>query len=573
MNVGEYLKSNFPGGVQSYKEVTSNGQIKGYYVRGNNGDEMYLPANTSGNTGMLSYIPGSGGSGNDAAKIREQINNNPPDYPITIAASCSDKNNCIETGYQLAQGANMNVTNNVTVCFSASGYLGITRTESFEDRHPDVVSTVISCEPYNTGAYKYTDPNNTDGLSNSNSQILFVGPSTGFHVNLENEIKNMTNAGLNAYFLETAYTGNSGSVHIRTNADILTNGIIEYLLGYTDDFNRNPGEGSYSPNYKLVKFNETTGSYEEMSYEELAATVKAIKIPDIEKLTSVDSFKIETKVSPVHNKYETLKSLNRKEVTGSVMKTNYVYANDKMNNLRDLIQATSFINNFNNQTFRSSEGIPGCIAGYLNAYYDIVGSLLNSLSLETDSVLSYTQAVVDLDNDLAASLTPGEIVQNSNVDGMIAIGLENTEDNKTQQENSTNNNNNQVPSYQNPSSSNGGNNGGGTPSYTPTVPLPTVEEQQEPTPDYVYDFDGYQGLIYMEEGKISEIKFRYTYNSIEEAQKELETIKEVYKEKEFIKEVLQDGFYIDAIFHEDYYKEKTYEEIVKEYFEGGELHG
>lgn len=549
MNIGEYLQANFPGGVKEYKEITSNGALKGYYVRGNNGDEMYLPTSTTGNVGMLSYIPGSGGSGTDAARIREQIEQNPPSYPITIAASCSDHNNCIEVGYSLAQGANMNVTNNVTVCFSASGFLGISRTEDFEDNHPDVSSTVISCEPYNTGYFKYSDETKTDGFRNSNSQILFVAPKSGFHVNLESEIKNMTGYGLNAYFLETAYSGSSGNVHIRTNADILTNGIIDYLLGYSSDFNTNPGNGEYSPNYRLVKFNPTTSTYEEMTYDELASTVKVIRIPNIEKLTAIDSFNIETVVSPVQEKYKTLKTLGRKDVKGTVMKTNYVFASNKMNDLRSLVEQTSFISSLSNQTFRSSDGIPGCITAAINAYYDIVGSLLSSLSLETDSILSYTQAVVDMDQDLANSVPTGQIVADSEQKQKIPIGLEQKE------EKPVNNN-----------SSGGG--------YIPTpTPIQQEEEEVEKEPDYRYDFDGYQGLIYLENGKVSEIKFRYTYDTEEQAKKELEQIKELYKEKDYIEEVIQKKTYVDVIFKEESYKEKTLEEIIKEYFEGGKYHG
>ena len=557
MNIGEYLQENFPGGVKKYEEIVVDGSIRGYYVRGNNGDEVYLPANVSGNVGMLSYIPGSGGSGNDAARIRDRIHNDPPEYPITIAASCSDHQNCIEVGYNLAQGANMNVTDNVTVCFSASGFLGITRTENFEDRHPDVTSTIISCEPYGAGTYASGKVENVDGMSNS--QIIFVAPRAGFHINLQNEIKKMTYDGLNAYFLGTGYQNSPSSVHIMTNADVLTSGMIDYLLGYSDTFNSEPGNGRYTPNYQLVKYNAETGEYEGMEYDDLASTIRAIRIPDINKLKAVDSFNFETKISPVHSKYQGLSNLERKGLSATTMKTSYTYATNEMNNIRDLVKSASFVNSFNNTTFRSGSGIPGCIGAYLNAYYDIVGSLLNSIAIETDSVISYTDAVVQLDNDLANSLSGGQIVQDSEVKGYIPIGLPEEKEEKKQDATG-------VP--RDGSSGGGGYSGGG--SYIPTIePDPITVDK----PDYVYDFDGYQGLIYMDGNKIDKISYRYTYASEQEATNNISKVKDLYKEKEFIKEVVQTGNYLDAVFKEEFYKDKTKDEIVEQYFKGGKLNG
>ncbi|MBP5679198.1 MAG: hypothetical protein J6X28_05205 [Bacilli bacterium] len=474
MNVGQYLQENFPGGVSQYKEITVNGEVKGYYVRGKNGDEMYLPANVSGNVGMFSYLPGAGGSRNDAARIRDWINSdNPPSFPVTIAAECSDKHNCIEVGYQVAKGANMNVTNNVTVCFSASGYLGISRTNTFEENHPDVVSTVISCEPYNEHIYNYKK-NGAQGLIDSGSQVIFVAPSR-FHINMKDEIKGMTEAGINAYFLQTAYSG-GGSVHIMTNRDIISSGIIDYLLGYSDDFNKEPGS---NPHYQLMKFNSELKDYENVNYDELANNVVAVKIPKKEELNVVDAFDIQTKESPVHGKYSGLKSIEPVQVTGAVMKTNYTYANEEMNKIRSLVKSSNFVDSFKNLTFRSIAGIPGCISGYLNQYYDIVGSLLNSLTLETDSILSYTQAVVDLDNDLANSKPAGTIVQDSELKGYIPIGLPEEEDEKEKDDKKEEEGKDKSPSPSPTPKSPGGGGGG---SRQPTTTQPETGTKPDTTP-------------------------------------------------------------------------------------------
>lgn len=555
MDYTEYLQNNFK--ASKVEQIVVNGEVKGYYARSSNGDEIYLPANTTGSVGMLSYIPGAGGSGNDAAKLRTIIHNNPPSYPITIAYKCSDNHNCIETGYNLAKGVGMDVTQNVTVCFSASGYLGIQRTEAFEDNHPDITSTVVSCEPYNESAYSYKNESNTDGLRNSNSKIIFVAPQR-FHLNMQDEVKKMTESGLDASFLKTAYSGNSGSVHIATNADVLTSGMVDYLLGYADDFNKEPGNGKYSPNYELMKYNPQTGQYEAMSYDELVNSVVGIRIPDLDKLKQVDAFNITTKDSPVKLKYQGLSSVSSKTLTGTTMKTEYTYSADQMNNIREFVSSSSFVSNFKNLNFRSGSGIPGIIGAYLNAYYDIVGSLLNSISLETDSVFSYTQAVVDLDNDLTSTVK-GQIVQDGDLKGYIKVGLEEYQEKPKEEEQQ------QKPKDETPKPPGGG--------YTPTPPVQEPETPSEKEPTYRYKFDGYEGLIYTEGNKITEIKFRYTYASEAAAKEKVDSIKKVYEGKEFIKEIVQTGQYVDAVFKEESYKDKSYEEIVKEYFQGGKLNG
>ena len=122
MDIGQYLRQNYPH-VQSVEPVTVNGEVKGYYAKGDYAwDQIYIPVSAlnSSNVGMVSYLPGSGGSGNDAAQLRNRIQSNPPDYIITIAAECSDHHNAIQTGYDMAKGLGINVTNNVTVCHTST---------------------------------------------------------------------------------------------------------------------------------------------------------------------------------------------------------------------------------------------------------------------------------------------------------------------------------------------------------------------------------------------------------------------------------------------------------------------
>lgn len=531
------LMNNYPGGVKSYNEVyDSNGNLAGYYCRSNNLDEIYIPANTTGNVGMVSYIPGSGGSGNDAKMLRELINSgNPPDYVITIAASCSDHNNCMENGLRMAQAADLNVTDNVTVCFSASGFLGVDRTNSFSANHPDIQSTVISCEPYNTS---YLKMDRIQGLVDGNVPVVFVAPDSGFHINMLNKIEELKKHGINAYLLETDYGSNA---HIATNRDILTNGILEYILGERDDFDITRAGG-----YDFLTYDPESGKVVYANYEDLAnSKIGAVRIPNIDKIKSVDSFNITEEISPISTKYANLgnkKDIHLVSKSGSLLASNYTYANTSIDNIRSYIKNTA--SNFSTFNFRSTSGIPGCLSGYLNKYFDYINSLLSSLSAETESVMSYAQAVVDYDEELKQGLNIGSIVRTGDID-YIKYGLSENSNDKNKRGGST------------PTGHAGG--GGNQPS--------------DKLPEYVYEFDGYNGIITMDGDKIKEIKFEYTYKNKVEANNNLPVIKEKYSRARYVETIKVVENTIDVVFKEETFKDLTYKQVVDKYFKGGKLRG
>ena len=165
---------------------------------------------------------------------------------------------------------------------------------------------------------------------------------------------------------------------------------------------------------------------------------------------------------------------------------------------------------------------------------------------------------MDLDNDLTSTVK-GQIVQDGDLKGYIKVGLEEYQEKPKEEEQQ------QKPKDETPKPPGGG--------YTPTPPVQEPETPAEKEPTYRYKFDGYEGLIYTEGNKITEIKFRYTYTSEAAAKEKVDSIKKVYEGKEFIKEIVQTGQYVDAVFKEESYKDKSYEEIVKEYFQGGKLNG
>ena len=426
MNIGEYLKKNYPG-VKSVKQVVVGGKVKGYFATSSNSNQIYIPVSAlnSKSVSMFSYIPGAGGSGPDAATLRERINRNPPDYIVTISGGAGDRSNCIGTGYSMAKGLDMNVKQMVTVCYSLSGYIGIDHTADFLKNHPEIASTVISCEPYPYNNHNVYQGNSTriNALKNSGSKLIFITPQS-FHINMKDELQSLNNKGIDAYWLQTHYTTSDN--HWATNWDVLNSGMIEFILGEKADFNKNPNP-HYKTGYKLIGVDEKTGRLIYAKYDDLVQNgIGVIEIPDISKLMSSDTSKAKTKVSPAQKKYASLKDLTDKTITskdGKPISSEFEYVEDTMNALKQQIKASSFLGSLHNIKCKDSNGIPGCIMEYVNRYFDVVGCLLNDLAMESDAYISYGQAVVDMDFDIKSGTeTLGKIYEEDNSSKYIALG-------------------------------------------------------------------------------------------------------------------------------------------------------
>ena len=499
MNIGNYLKKNFPG-VNSVKKVAVNGKVKGYYARSSNGNEIYIPVSAlkSNNVAMLSYIPGSGGSGNDAASLRSRIKNNPPNYIVTISAGAGDRNYCTQTGYNMAKGLNMKVRRSVTVCYSLSGYIGIDHTADFLKKHPEIQSAVISCEPYPYGIHSVYqgDSAKIAAMKKSGTKLIFVTPQS-FHINMKDEINSLNRRGLDAYWLQTHYTTDDN--HYAVNWDVLNSGMIEYIFGDRDNFNKNPNS-NYKTGYRLVGYDKKTGKLVYVDYDQLReAGMDVVAIPDPKAITAGDKSKAKTKVSPAEKKYASLKEIEDRQITskdGSPVSSEYTYVADTMNNLKHLVKNTSFINGLQNIKCKDPDGIPGCIMGYVNQFFDIVGCLINDLALEADAITSYGQALVDMDFDMKGGAeTLGQIIEEDNSSKYISIGgleafEEPDEDEEEEEENFDNPEEEEEPDEYDgdPYYSSPGDSGySSSPGATTTTETPTATEPEEDSDDENFD--------------------------------------------------------------------------------------
>ena len=322
----------------------------------------------------------------------------------------------------------------------------------------------------------------------------------------------------------------------------------------------------------------------------------------------VDDFEIKEYPVECLSKYEALKnietglSINFGTLSDTVLSSDMIYVTSAMSSLRTQIKNSNFLNG-KTLGFRSSTGIPGCITGYINAYYDIMGQLMDSLVRQTESVMSVGQAIVDM--NIAMEKKAEELEEAPGV--IEEVGAPPTlisEEEEKEEEPPVKETPNTPPIVNPPKEDPVVPPVKETPNTPPIIippikeepepvsppvketpepepteePVPTKEPEvtQEPTPSEEEAIlpelvvgereDGSKILIEMREGKVTEVKYTYEYGSIEEAESALESIKEKYKELEYIKEIKVNNTNIDIIFKEESYIDLDMDSILNKYF-------
>ncbi len=546
---------------QTYSKVErlNNG---GYYCYDSNGDRLYVPANYTGSIGMMSYIPGAGGSWpNDAKQLDILIHsNNPPEYIISIAAACSDRNNSLATSYNRLASQGISINSVAEMTFSASSGVGFDRLNSFIAAHPEI-DCVMVC---NNGVKSNVD----NIIRNASKYKALIDSGTPIMLNdpysmsgMEKRTIGAKNAGFNFFWLKS-----KSSDHCAFNADIINNRFVDYLLGYRDDFGNTDVSGRRNIDYQLVALDPTTGGLKVFGFDEVTIDALAkIKIPNLDKILAYDKFDIQDKTIP---KTETTGPLS--ELSNILVKSNtgyisssYYYVYEKMSELRNQIKGSGYLSGLKNTTFRSDTGIPGCIAKYVNAYFDIVSTLLTNLSLESESVISYAQAMVDMDDDMEAGASNlGTVVQLEYAGEKptstyvhketndIYDGSKKDADAGNNAGNDNNNNNYNSGGYTDPGSSGGGS----------APKLMTYEFE-----------DGHRALIKYNGDQIEEFKYMYVFKSELDAKNAYSLFKDAYKDDEMIDKLSVEGTKVYILLKLDKVKLMSVDDIKDKLLKGAKL--
>ena len=553
MNIEAYLRSTYsrveelPGGGW----FATNG--------GNDYNAVYVPKNYNGSMGMVSYYPGSGGSNPDANQWKNLIyGNNPPEYIITISSESSDRANMMGRTYDALTSAGVKITDVVAMTFSASGGTGYDRVEQFLASHnnSNVNFTIINNNVYNCDGNRSGSPAKYPNLIKAGVPIIYLDAFNDGSVN--NKVTNANRNGFNCYWLQSSSNG-----HIAFNADIIHNRFVDYVLGLSEDFGKTNVNGG-AVNYNLVGFNKELGKLTNCDYINLVnSSVAKVGVPNLDKLTAVDSFDVKEQ-SRLTNDMGILGNLSTLQLTSSTGKVSndYYYVQTAMNEIRSMVKNSSYLTSLKEGTYRSSEGIPGCIAKYVNAFFDAVSALLTSLSIEAESVLSFAQATVDMDNDLKAGVQDlGTIKEMSFGDDYKPQSTytakkspyekSDDEEDGTPKEKQPKGNNQYPVSSGSPVSSGGGN--------------PSTTTDGEKT----YEFeDGKLAVFKLEGDKVTEFKYRYECKSAEEAKVKYNDVEKIYREQDYVDKIEVVDNFVDVIFKAETLKDLTFDQIKEKYLKG-----
>ncbi len=531
MSLVDQLKSVY-GNVKQL----SNG---GYYAYNRRGDRLYVPPNYNGNISLLSYLPGTGGEDPDANVLKQRITgNNPPQYAIAISADCKDTNNTLERAYQILTSNGYNVDQAATVSFSASGGVGFGRMNAFLKKHPNVSGVMFCNNAYGLNSYvRYKD---TSALRANQTPIILIDPRGRDEA--INTNKSMAAAGLNGYWMQIGYNEHPG-----INKDMLANGMIDYVFGLTSDFGRNRVKGG-SCGYNLIKYDPQTKQFVQANFSDMLNG--NITIGGINPFRASDGFKVseEARTTTGNKVLSNLTNLSLTSTTGTV-KTCYSQATDSMNSIRGAIKSTNFLANSSNLSLRSSSGIPGCINEYLNTYYDLVNELLTSLAFQTESVESYVQAYVDMDNDLN-----GDVSKIKETAFDTATPQTSYDPSKEQQE--------EQQQQENPAASNGYNYSSNNSSSSSSSGGGTEKNKEI---WFTYD-DGHKGIIMYEGNTITSVKYSFPCESAIVAANELASVQEIFANDEEIEKVIVEDTYISAYIKKELFAGLSVEQIKEKFF-------
>ena len=223
-------------------------------------------------------------------------------------------------------------------------------------------------------------------------------------------VKALNEHGANVYLVKC-----KGSSHDQLSTYPLQQGLFNVTGGSTEEAIAYLSENE---NYLSIErcVDVDSNTWETVSAEDVCNSIASgrnggLYMPDFSQYMMSDDFTITPYDSNVMNTFSPLTSmgalgisyLTNPELQGSLHDTNIIsdlsFVSQYMSNIRSNIGQTSFLSSLQGLSFRGSDGIPACLNGFIEAYFNAVGALLNELAQETSSVISFAQAYADMDAD------------------------------------------------------------------------------------------------------------------------------------------------------------------------------
>ena len=381
-------------------EILSNGT---YYVN-HQGNHYYFSSDClETDINLMAYHPGTGGlvGGNNSAgewNYHLKTNGVPSGSVVMVspANSTAGTINNFSVFDEISADTGINASSVESVCFSGSGGTGIVRLGEFLTNHPELndTSAVIDVDGYIFSYEMNKNPNSSTYIRDNKIPIYMVTPpnESAYANRVKSLTANFNEQGFNAY-LVVLEEKEFCIGHEEANRVVLNDGFSQYIIGASDELGTLAGYDVFT--YK-------NGEYIKMNLEDARIKLdKVISMEDVNRILIDNGLKFEENINPISSKYNNLLSIDKFNISynsaSQVLTSDLQYvenfSNEVMNSLKN-------DNLFSASTISSTGGCGPLIEKInecLDLYYDSVGQLLSSITLETESIVSVGQAIADMD--------------------------------------------------------------------------------------------------------------------------------------------------------------------------------
>ena len=538
-----------------------------YYVKLENGSELFIPSTISQNQSMIAYAPGAGGSFNDAKNLRNIYNSdNPPSCVTVIAPSSHDNNNILDIGTNAINNLGGQVDNVVYASFSAGGLTGLKKGEEYLKQNPNVSMSIISCDGCGTyGAMSDQYPT----IKETETPFVMITGNSKY----KGSYQRMYDAGYNAYFLKVYNSKNCE--HTQLNRDMIDY-ILRYAVGEDDEISEN------DINYVLYKgeFNEG------VDFENLRCAGAGI-------IAGYDK-----------NKYKSVLKLNALSFTGldkygdndkignGYVKADFNYLSTSLNQIRSTISKANIATKTPTLPISGAGGLLSAITSCIENYSTMTVNLYSKLAQETEATQSYGQSIINLDLQQKGQLeginegtinlgdNSGSNGQNTNTNNTNTNTSTNTNTNtntnntntSTNNNNTNTNNTNTNTNTNNNSNTNNNNNNYNNTGYnqntkteSTTQSTPSSNFFKNNTLKWNYP-DGHNLTLTIENGIVTGMKFTYNYSSYDELNKNINNILSGQIDRQYFDKMTIIDKTVEVTIKPDYFKELSLTKIKEMFF-------
>ena len=539
-----------------------------YEVKLKTGNVMFIPETIDTNQSMIAYAPGSGGFSNSYQRFKELYStDNPPNCVTVMSYESYDHNNILNIGTDAINNLGGQVDNVVYASFSLSGITGIKKTENYLKENPNVSMSIISCdgcEMYNGLKDEYPTVKETE------TPFIMLSHGLKYKYVYEKMLQN----GYNTYYL-TVNNKDRGS-HSQQNKDMI-NYLLQYAVGDLDEIPEN------DVNYLLYKddYNQPVD-------------IENIRCDGAGNILGYDK-----------NKYKSILKLDALSFTGlenysdtdkignGYIKADFEFLQTTINQIRSSISKANIATKTPTLPIAGAGGLASAIAACVEKYTSMTVNLYSKLAQETKATQSYGQSIINLDQQQKNNLSNiNDTVTLGNTDNNIgtlgALGALNgaTQTTKTTtpstapyQPQSSSPTPTQSTPNTNPTGSTGsaGSTGStGTTSSTGSTgskgTTPSTQEVPSNTNpitngNMTWNYkDGHKLTLTLENGKITSMKFSYTYNSVDELNKNINNFLSGKIDKQYFDKMIITDRTVEVTIKQSYFNNLSMAQIQNLYF-------